>query len=85
MLFLFRHFSLFIFHYSLFTKKLAEFLRGSCAMADTVLDIHTQFSKRLVVASRLEDGIIDEALTSPTLSDDLPFNDTLEFMDLLDA
>jgi hypothetical protein len=54
-------------------------------MADTVLDIHTQFSKRLVVASRLEDGIIAEALPSPTLSDDLPFNDTLEFMDLLDA
>ena len=84
-LFLFRHFTLFIIHYSLLQEVVCQFLCGSCAVADTVLDIHTQFSKRLVVASRLEDGIIAEALPSPTFSDNLAFDDTLEFVDLLDA
>ena len=54
-------------------------------MADAVLDIHSQLSKRLVVAVWLEDRIIAEALSSPTLADDLTFDDTLELVDLLNA
>ena len=54
-------------------------------MADAVLDIHSQLSERLVVAIWLEDGIIAEALPSPTLSDNLAFDDTLELVDLLNA
>jgi hypothetical protein len=54
-------------------------------MADMVLDVHTQFGEGLIVAVRLEDGIIAEALPSPALSDDLTFDDTFELMNLLDA
>ena len=54
-------------------------------MADAVLDIHSQLSERLVVSVWLEDGIIAEALSSPTLADDLTLDDTLELVDLLNA
>ena len=54
-------------------------------MADMVLDVHTQFCEGLVVAIRLEDGVIAEALFSPTLSDDFTFYDSLELVDFLDA
>ena len=54
-------------------------------MADMVLDVHTQLSECFVVAVRLEDGIVAEALPSPTLSDDLTLDDSLELVDLLDA
>ena len=54
-------------------------------MADMVLNLHTQLSECLVVAIRLEDGVVAEALSSPTLSDDLAFDDSFEFVDLLDA
>jgi hypothetical protein len=54
-------------------------------MTDMVLDIHTQFGKGLVVAIRLEDGIVAETLSSPTLSDNLTLDDSLELVDLLDA
>ena len=52
-------------------------------MADAVFDVHTQFSKSFVVARWLEDRIVAEALPSPTLSDNLAFDDTLEFVDFL--
>ena len=54
-------------------------------MADVVLDIHSQFSERFVVAIRLENGIVAKTLPSPTLSDNLTFDDSLEFVDFLDA
>ena len=54
-------------------------------MTDMVLDVHTQFCEGLVVAIRLEDGVIAEALSSPTLSDDFTFYDSLELVDFLDA
>jgi hypothetical protein len=54
-------------------------------MADLVLDIQPQFCKSLVIAVRLENGIIAEALPSSTLSDNLTFNDTFELVNLLDA
>ena len=50
-------------------------------MADLVLDIHSQLSKSLVVALRLEDRIVAEALPSPTLSDNLAIDDSFELMD----
>ena len=54
-------------------------------MADMVLDIHTQFRKGLIITFRLEDGVVTEALPSPTLSYNLAFDNTFEFMDFLDA
>ena len=53
-------------------------------MADVVLDFHTQFGEGLVVAVRLEDRVIAEALPSSTLSDNLTIDDTLKLMYLLD-
>ena len=47
-------------------------------MTDMVLNTSTQFSKRLVIALRLEDRIITEALSSPTLTDNLTIDDTFE-------
>jgi hypothetical protein len=54
-------------------------------MTDTVFDIHTQLGKSLIVAVGLEDRIVAEAFPSPTLSDNLTFDDSLELVDLLDA
>ena len=54
-------------------------------MTDAVLDVSTQFSKGLVVAVRLEDGVVAEALPSPTLLDNLAVDDAFELMDHLDA
>ena len=54
-------------------------------MADVILDVHPQLSEGLVVAIRLEDRIVAEALSSPTLSDDLTLDNTFELMDILDS
>ena len=54
-------------------------------MADVVLDVHTKFSEGLVIAVRLEDGVVAEALSSPALSDDFTLNDALKLMDILDS
>ena len=50
-----------------------------------VLNVHAEFSKGLIVAVRLEDGVVAEALSSPALPDNLTLYDTFELMDLLDA
>jgi hypothetical protein len=47
-------------------------------MADIVLDIHTQLSESLVITIRQEDGIIAEALSSPTLLSDFTIDDAFE-------
>ena len=47
-------------------------------MADTVFDIHAQLSESLVIAIRLEDGIVAEALSSPTLFYDFTIDDAFE-------
>jgi hypothetical protein len=54
-------------------------------MADMVFDIHTQFGKGLVVAVRLENRIIAEALSASALPDNLTLDDTFELMDFLDS
>ena len=54
-------------------------------MTDAVLDVGTQFGKGLVIAIWLEDGVVAEALPSPTLSDDFTIDDTLELMNNLNA
>ena len=74
-----------IHHLSFIIQKLAEFRHSTCPVADMVLDLHTEFCEGLIVAVRLEDGIIAEALPSPVLTDDLTLYDTFELMDLLDA
>ena len=53
-------------------------------MADVVLDFHTQLSEGLIVAVRLEDRVIAEALASSAFSDDLTLDDTLKLMYFLD-
>ena len=54
-------------------------------MADMILYVHTKFCEGLIVALRLEDRVITEALPSPTFSDYLTFYDAFEFMNLFDA
>ena len=54
-------------------------------MADVVLDFQSQLGKRLVVAVGLEDGVVAETFTTPAFTDDLPFDDSLEAVYLLDA
>ena len=74
-----------IHHLSFIIQKLAEFRHRSGPVADMVLDLHTEFCEGLIVAVRLEDGIIAEALPSPVLTDDLTIDDTLKLMDILDT
>ena len=47
-------------------------------MADAVLDVVAQFGKGLLVAFGFEDGVVAEALPSPTLADDVPFHDAFK-------
>ena len=54
-------------------------------MADVVLDVHTKFSEGLVIAVRLEDGIVAETLPSLALTDNLTIDDALKLMDILDS
>ena len=66
-LLLFTFLPFYFFTFSLLQQVVSEFLCSSCPVADVILDIHTQLSESLVVAFRLEDGIVAEALSSPTL------------------
>jgi hypothetical protein len=50
-------------------------------MADVVFDVSTQFGKSFVVAFRLEDGVIAEALSSSALGNDFAIDNTLEVLD----
>ena len=47
-------------------------------MAYLVFDVYTQFSKGLVIAFWLEDGIVAKALSSPLLADDVAITDAFE-------
>ena len=74
-----------IFHSSSILQILCEFLDCFGPVADMVLNLHAQFSEGLVVAVRLEDGVVTKALPSPSLSDNLSFDDTLKLMDFLNT
>jgi hypothetical protein len=54
-------------------------------MADLVLDVSPQLSKRLIVAIRTENGVIAKPLCPTLLSCDLAIDDTLELMNQFDA
>ena len=47
-------------------------------MTDLVLDVCAQLGKGLAIAVGLEDGIVAEALTASTLTDNLAVHDTFE-------
>ena len=74
-----------IFHSSSILQILCEFLDCFGPVADMVLNLHTQFSEGLVVAVRLEDRVVTKALPSPSLSDNLSFDNTLKLMDFLNT
>ena len=63
-------------------KYFCQLLGGPCTMAYLVLDTSAQLSKRLVVTFRLEDGVVSEALSSPTFTDNLTIDDTFKRLDL---
>ena len=57
---------------------MSKFLHGTGAVRDMVLYLAAQFGKGLVVAFRLEDRIVAEALSSPTLTYDGTVDDAFE-------
>ena len=59
-------------------KVMGEFCHGTSAVADGVFDVVAQFGKGFVVAFGLENGVVAEALPSPTLFYYRAFYDALE-------
>ena len=57
---------------------MSKFLHGTGAVRDMVLYLAAQFGKGLVVAFRLEDRIVAEALSSPTLTYDGTVDDAFK-------
>ena len=63
-------------------QEFCQFLDGTGAVADLVLYTHTHLGKGLIVTLGLEDGVVAEALPSPTLLGNLAIDDTFEGGDL---